>query len=275
MNGHGMNRLPLGAIMVLGLLGCSLQEPAARAPQTDREGTIRATANLYKGFNNGRVIGAVSANDDVKAIAGVSDFAGASISAYDTDGTKIAGPTALNADGTFILEGFKDSRPRIFLEVTLKNIYFRTVTKAPRLPSETYEVVLDPGTTFLADKLRRAALDQEVPFDRLDEDAVKQTEEIIQIYLNRSDELQVQQDVLTRGTISTLAGQAKIDLNANTFDFFAERHDPVKVAVYQLSKGIWRGWKPTPSPIVTAEPTAEPTATPTPTPTPTETLEPV
>lgn len=271
MIGHSRNRLPLGAVLVLGLLGCTLQEPA-RAPQTDREGTVRNAVTIYKGTNAGQIIGAVAANDEVKRIAGVTDFAGATISAYDPDGAKVAGPANLNADGTFALGNFKDSRPRIFLEVTLKNIYFRTVTKAPRLANETYEVVLDPGTTFLADKLRRSALDHEVPFDRLNDETVQQTEEIIQIYLNRSDELGVQEDVLTRGTLSSAAGQAKLDLNANSFDYFAERHEPVKVAVYHLSKGIWRGWRPTPSPSPSPTPTAEPTATPTPTPTPTETL---
>lgn len=273
MIGHSRNRLPLGAVLVLGLLGCTLQEPA-RAPQTDREGEIRNGVVIFKAVNAGQIIGAVAANDDVKRIAGVSDFTGATISAYDPDGVKVAGPVDLNANGTFALGNFKSSRPRIFLEVTLNNIYFRTVTKAPRLATETYEVVLDPGTTFLADKLRRSALDHEVPFDRLSDETVKQTEEIIQIYLNRSDELGVQEDVLTRGTLSSADGQAKLDLNANSFDYFADRHEPVKVAVYYLSKGIWRGWRPTPSPSPTAVPTATPTATPTPTPTPTETLQP-
>ena len=285
MNGHSLNRLPLGAVMVLGMLGCTIPAPSVISTgPIESEGVVRSANAVYKVANGGLIRGNVSANAEVMALAGASDFTGATISAYDTDGTRIAGPTDLTPEGTFSLSRFKESRPRVFLEVTLKNVYFRTVTKAPRLPNGDYEVTLDPGTTFLADKLRRSAIDHEVPFDRLDEDQIEFTEETILTYLNRKpskpgeiDETAIQAEILTRGTLSSADGQSKLDLNANTFDFFAERHYPVKMAVYQLAKGIWRGWKPSPSPRPGTLPSmAAPTVAPStnPSPVPSESINP-
>jgi hypothetical protein len=255
-------------MLVIGMLGCSVKAPDILAP-IQKEGKVSNSAASRLIANAGKLNGTVSATADVLALAGVSSLSEATVTAYDPDGTKLADAIPVNADGTFSLSGLKASRPRIFVEVSVNSVYLRAVTAAPRLKDGTYEVVLDAGTTFLADKLRRAALDQELPFDRLDDQKVGTTEEIVSLYLNDAAESRTKSDALTRGTLGTADGQANLDLNAHLFDRFTDDHPPVKLAVYALSPGILRGWKPSPSPKATfnspdivATPTPSPSATP-------------
>jgi hypothetical protein len=269
-----LKRLPLGAVLVIGMLGCTVKAEQVLAP-TPKEGSVSSVGISRLLANAGKLNGTVSATSDVLALAGVSSLSEATVTAYDPDGTKLGEAIPLNADGTFSLGGLKASRPRIFVEVSVNNVYLRAVTEAPRLATGSYEVVLDAGTTFLADKLRRAALDQEVPFDRLDEQKVGTTEEVVSLYLNDASELRTKSDALTRGTLGTADGQANLDLNAHLFDRFTDDHPPVKLAIYALSPGILRGWRPSPSPKATfnspdivATPTPRPSASPTGTPSP-------
>jgi hypothetical protein len=198
--------------------------------------------------NLGTIHGLVQASPDVLRLANATDFSGATATAYDPDGKKLTDAVTVNSDGTFTMSGLKQSRPRIFIEVNLKTINFRAVAQAPRTANGDYQVRLDPGSTFLADKLHRAMIDQELPFDRLEDQKVDDTEEVVNLYLGNAAEFQTKQDTLTRGTMTDASGQAKMDLNANLFDRFTDTYPAVKLAMFALAPGVLRGWKPSPSP---------------------------
>lgn len=221
----------LGLLAVFAALGCSLSTPGE--PQPEQElGIIPALAGAYRNANGGRIVGAVTLSAEVQQALG-GDFTGAKAQAFDPDGTPLGEPVDLTAQGQFLMSGLRDSRPRVFVEVIAKNLRFRATTLAPREPRD-YPVLLDPGSTFLADKLRRAALDHQVPFDRLDDALVDQTEEVVNTYMPETD----------RGKVLL---RLDPDLNAYAFDHFMDDNVAVKVAVYALAPALTRGWKPVPS----------------------------
>lgn len=238
----------LGAVALFAALGCSLSGPTQPEPEQE-VGLINSGANAYRLGNLGRIVGAVTLSAQVQQALG-GDFTGAKAQAFDPDGTPLGEPVDISAQGQFLMTGLRDSRPRIFVEVIAKSLRFRATVLAPR-DARDYPVLLDPGSTFLADKLRRAALDQEVPFDRLDDALVDQTEEVVNTYMPEGD----RSKVLLR---------LDPDLNAYAFDHFMEDNLAVKVAVHQLAPALTRGWKPTPSlrPVPLISPSLRPSPRP-------------
>lgn len=247
---HTWPATTLGVAMVAVAMGCT---SAAEAPGPERiEYSITSTATAYRVGNAGRIVGAVALTSEVQQALGSSDFTGAKAQAFDPDGTPLGSPVDLNPQGQFLLTGLKESRPRVFVEVIAKSLRFRATVQAPR-EKRDYPVLLDSGSTYLADKLRRAALDLQVPFDRLDGSLVDQTEEVVNTYMPEPDRT----TVLTR---------LDPDLNAYAFDHFMEDTLAVRVAMHQLAPSLTRGWKPTPSlrplPLPSLTATPRPSATP-------------
>lgn len=245
-----VSRLPL-ALVALGILvGCT-------APvDTPTEGeiasrSISTTTYHYLDSNAGRLVGTLDATPDMLKWAGVTSLEGAVAQAFDPDGTPLDAKVTIDADGHFLITGLSDSRPKIFVEADVNGLRFRATVDAPR-DHKDYDVVLDAGSTYLSDKLRRAALDHNVPFDQLNSDLVDQTTEVVNTYM---------QDTTRREVLE----QTNPDLNAYAFDHFMDNNEPVKIAVYQLSPAILRGWTPPPTDVVAS---VDPNLFPSPTPTP-------
>lgn len=254
---HGWVRLPVLATLALGMLGCVVI-PAVEDSYTPKEGVIRDTRVSYRESNGGRILGTLVADSNMQSWGGVSGLGSATAQAFDSDGTAISDAVNVDDSGHFVLQSVKDSRPRIFVAVNLGTLQFRATTEAPRTVTD-YDVRVDASSTFLADKLRRAAIDQQVPFDRLDADKVKDTEDVVGVYM-QSDETK---------TVLSRKSDFQKDLNAHEFDRFMEEYLPVKMAVFALSPSILRGWKPpkpSPIPVPTDDPNASPTPTPSDTP---------
>jgi hypothetical protein len=250
-----LTRLPLGALLVVGMLGCSAVV-ATEDQETQASRLISTSTYKYRDLNEGRIVGTIDANQATLDWAGVKSLEGSVAQAFDPDGTPLAAKVTIDKDGHFLITGLRDSRPRIFIEADVNGLRFRATMTAPR-GRKDYPVVLDAGTTYLADKLRRAALDHDVPFDKLDTLLLNDTETVVNTYMQDGQ----RRDVLE---------QNNPDLNAYSFDHFMDENAPVKLAVYQLSPAILRGWTPPPVlPTVVATPSEEPTATPTPGPSPT------
>lgn len=250
-------RLPLGALLVVGMLGCAAGNVATADQETTASRLISTSTYKYREGNDGRIVGTIDANQATLDWAGVKSLEGSVAQAFDPDGTPLGNKVSVDKDGHFLISGLRDSRPRIFVEADVNGLRFRATMTAPRSRKD-YPVVLDAGTTYLADKLRRAALDHDVPFDKLDTLILSDTETVVNTYMQDGQ----RRDVLE---------QNNPDLNAYSFDHFMDENGPVKLAVYQLSPAILRGWTPPPVlPVVvpTEEPSVEPTATPTPEPTP-------
>lgn len=261
-------KLAAAALLTLVVVGCATQPPAAPPPPETTEGRVKqASIAQVRAGNQGRLLGTIVADDTVLSWAGVADLSGAKAQAFDQDGTPLSPPVSVDAEGHFMLEGLRDSRSRIFVEADVNGLRYRTLAPAPRSRKD-YGVTLDAGTTFLADKMRRSALDKELLLDKIDADKIEQTEDLVNVYLDDD----VRRDVLE---------QDDADLNAYAFDHFMDDNLPVKLAVYQISAAVLRGWKPnqpqtfaptpkpTPTPKSTPTPTPTPEATPTPDPGPT------
>lgn len=257
-------RWPVAATVAVAALGCVVL-PAQENARIIQEGTIRVATTAYLKANQGRVLGTLVVNDTMLGWAGASGVSEARAQLFQADGTPVSDPVTVNEAGQFVLEQVRDSRPRLFVAVDLKGLQFRASVEAPR-NARDYEVLVDAGSTFLADKLRRSALDSEVAFDRLETEKLDNTEDVVNIYID---------DTYSKQLLERKSETGK-DLNAYMFDRFMEDNPPVKKAVFQLSPGILRGWKP-PRPTTQPTPTPEtsPTTTPTPTPTPSESIEPV
>lgn len=245
-----------GPLLALAVAGCAAAPPAP-APVPEKEVKVQQGAiTKVRLGNQGRLLGTIVADASILAWAGVSDLSGAQAQAFDQDGTPLTPPTKVTADGNFVMEGVRDSRGRIFIEADVNGLRYRTLAPAPRQRKD-YGVTLDAGSTFLADKMRRSALDKEVLLDKLDESEIDQTEDLVNVYLDEDER-------------RTVLEQDEADLNAYSFDHFMDDHLPVKMAVYQLSSSVLRGWRPNqpvlqpPTPVPTPRPT--PVGTPTPDP---------
>lgn len=246
-------KLASAALLTLVVVGCATQPPAAPPPEVTESRVKQASIVQVRAGNQGRLLGTIVADDTVLSWAGVADLSGAKAQAFDQDGTPLSPPVAVTAGGNFIMEGLRDSRSRIFIEADVNGLRYRTLAPAPRARKD-YGVTLDAGTTFLADKMRRSALDKEVLLDKIDASKIEQTQDLVNVYLDDD----VRRDVLE---------QDDADLNAFAFDHFMDDNLPVKMAVYQISASVLRGWKP--NQPQTFAPTPRPTPTPQPTPTPT------
>lgn len=258
MEGQNFTRLAMSVSLALGVLGCAVSNPLSSEPERVVVTELRLPLSKFKDENVGRIVGTIAVTEDILAWSGASSVAEAKVQAFDPDPahTAVSDAVSVDANGNFVIDEFKASRPRIFVEATLGNVRFSSFAEAPRTRKDV-SVILDPPSTYLADKLRRAALDKDVPFERLEGLKVSQTEAVVNIYM-QDDE---RERVLT---------EDNPDLNAFAFDHFMEDHEPVKRAVYTLSPAVLRGWKPTPPPRPTPTPrtTPRPIATPTPSPTP-------
>lgn len=252
MSGQHVARLSVGLSLVWGLIGCDLSAPPGTVEQPQTETILRPAVAAYKQKNAGRVVGTLSVNDDIRQWAGVTNLEGAEVQAFDPDGAALTDKVAIDANGNFVLENLRESRPRIFIEASLKDLRFRATIPAPRRRVDV-PVTLDPASTYLADKLRRAALDHDVPLANLAEDKVDQVVEVVNLYMEDTER-------------RTVLEQNDPDLNAYAFDHFMDDHESVKRAVYTLSPAILRGWKPTPIPVVT--PTPKPRTSPSVSPSP-------
>lgn len=258
MSGQHIGRLTAGLVFVWGMIGCDVSLPGAAPEEAQFNSTLRPAVAPYKQGNAGRIVGTLTVNDDIMAWAGATTLEGAQVQAFDPDGTELTDKISIDANGNFVLTNLKSSRPRIFVEASLKGLRFRASVPAPR-KREDIPVTLDPASTYLADKLRRAALDHDVPLAQLTTDKVDQVIDVVNLYMEDNERRRVLE-------------QGDPDLNAFAFDHFMDDHEPVKRAVYTLSPAILRGWKPTPAPNAT--PTPKPRLTPTPAPTPSESFEP-
>ena len=250
-----------GPLLALGLVGC-VAAPPAPAPAPEKEMKVQQSAiTKVRVGNQGRLLGTIVADAETLSWAGVADLSGAMAQAFDQDGTPLTPPTKVDADGHFLMEAVRDSRGRIFIEADVNGLRYRTLAPAPRQRKD-YGVTLDAGSTYLADKMRRSALDKEVLLDKLDEGRIGETADLVNVYLDEAE----RRDVLE---------QDEADLNAYAFDHFMDDNLPVKMAVYQLSSSVLRGWRPNlpqaqpPTPVPTPRPTAGPTTAPTPSGTPT------
>lgn len=262
MAGQPLGRLTAGLVLIWGMIGCDVAAPLGPTSEPELQSQMRPPIAPYKQGNAGRVVGTLTVNDDIMAWAGVTSLEGAQVQAFDPDGAELTDKVAIDANGNFVLSNLKASRPRIFVEASLKGLRFRASVAAPR-KREDVPVTLDPASTYLADKLRRAALDHDVPLAQLPADKVDQVTDVVNLYLEDNERRRVLE-------------QGDPDLNAYAFDHFMDDHEPVKRAVYTLSPAILRGWKPTPAPNATPtpKPRATPSPSPTPVPTPSESFEP-
>lgn len=242
----------LGALLAIAMVGCAAAPVAPKAPEEKTKVVKAGNARITTG-NQGRLLGTIVADAAALEWAGVSSLEGAQAQAYDQDGKPISQIAKVDVNGNFVLSDLKDSRAIIYVEADVNGLRFRTLTAAPR-ERRDYGTQLDAASTFLADKLHRSALDQELFLDKLQEAQVDATEDLVNAYMNQEDK----RDVLE---------QDERDLNAYAFDHFMDDHLAVKVAVYAIGPSILRGWKPN-GPLAAA-PTAKPTATPSPQPTPT------
>ncbi|MDB5099004.1 MAG: hypothetical protein JWM80_3425 [Cyanobacteria bacterium RYN_339] len=250
-----LTRLPLGALLVAGVLGCNTLA-STQEQETTASRQISTSTYKYRDSNQGRVVGTIDANKATLDWAGVKSLEGSVAQAFDPDGTPLGAKVTVDKDGHFLITDLRTSRPRIFVEADVNGLRFRATMTAPRTHKD-YTVVLDAGTTYLADKLRRAALDHDVPFDKLDTILLGETETVVNTYMQDGQ----RRDVLE---------QNNPDLNAYSFDHFMDENSPVKLAVYQLSPAVLRGWTPPPVlPVAQPTPTDAPTSTPTTQPTPT------
>lgn len=256
-------RTPTGALLALVVAGCAAAPQAPKPPEEKTRIVKAGSARLTTG-NLGRVVGTIVADAAALEWAGVSSLEGAQAQAFDQDGKAISQIAKVDVNGNFVLVDFKESRSMIYVEADVNGLRFRTLTTAPR-EKKDYGAQLDAASTFLADKMHRSALDQEVFLDRLPEAQVDQTEDLVNTYMDPEE----RRDVLE---------QDERDLNAYAFDHFMDDHQAVKVAVYALGPSILRGWKPnqpqaaaptprpTPKPTPIPTPTADPNASPTPVP---------
>ncbi len=238
--------------------GCT-SGPVGTFDRTTIQKVNNGAAFAFRVANNGRLVGTVTANATVLGWAQATSLEGATAQAFDPDGTPLTDKTMVDGAGHFVMEKLRESRPRIFVEVDLKGLRYRGTSDAPR-DRKDYPVNLDPGSTYLADKLRRATFDQDVPFDRLDGLRITETEEAINLYLDDDERRRVLE-------------QTSPDLNAYSFDHFMDDHVVVKTAVYSLSPAILRGWKPSDQraqsvnqsalvPVVAPKPVVKPTTEP-------------
>jgi hypothetical protein len=259
-----ISRFPVGILLVAVLVGCSATKLTPTDVTEINSRSISTTTYKYRDINIGRIVGTVAVTPEMLAWVGVKNLDGAVAQAFDPDGTPLTDKVTIDADGHFLMQGLKDSRPRIFIEADVNGLRFRAVLDAPRKHTD-YSIVLDPGSTYLSDKLRRAALDHDVPFDKLDPQRVKQTETVVNTYMLDGQRREVLQ-------------QTNPDLNAYSFDHFMDSNAPVKIAVYDLSPAILRGWTPPltdtfpavdlgglPSPPATPRPSGTTAPSPTPT----------
>lgn len=246
------SRLPTGALVAIVMAGCAAA-PAVVKPPEERTKIVKAGTAQLKDGNLGRVLGTIVADAAVLEWAGVASLAGAEAQAFDQDGKPLGQKVTVDADGHFMMTGLLDSRGRIYIEADVNGLRYRTLAPAPR-ERKDYGVMLDAATTFLADKMHRSALDQEVFIEKLDEAKVDEAEDLVNLYLDDEDRREVLE-------------QDERDLNAFAFDHFMDDHQAVKIAVYALSPSVLRGWRPN-QPQLSA-PTPRPTPKPTPTPTPT------
>lgn len=248
----------MAALLLITLVvGCS-SAPEVVVPLQPEKRLKSSFSQQSKG-NEGRLLGTLTADTSVLALAGVSTLKGAQAQAFDQDGKPLAAPVAIDANGHFVMTALKQSRARIFVEADVNGLRFRAVADAPR-ERRDYGVQLDVGTTFLTDKLRRSMLDNEIFLEKVAPEKLAQAEEIVNIYMDQTDRRQALQEV-------------DRDLNAFAFDHFMDEHRPVKIAMYQISPSILRGWTPItpiavlttprPIPVPTLEPEDVATDTPT------------
>lgn len=249
-------RLALGALLTMVVVGCAAEPPVAPPPELKESRVQQGSITKARAGNQGRLLGTIVADASVLSWAGVSDLSGAKAQAFDQDGTPLTPPITVDAEGHFVMDGLRESRGRIFIEADVNGLRYRTLAPAPRQRRD-YGVTLDAGTTFLADKMRRSALDKEILLDKIDDAKLDQTEDLVNVYLDEES----RRDVLE---------QDEADLNAFSFDHFMDDNLPVKMAVYQLSASVLRGWRPNlPQAFApTPKPTPRPTPVPTPTPDP-------
>lgn len=253
MTGPGWYRMGLSFALVAGLVGCAVTNPLAESEEPQRIRILKSSVFKFRALNKGRLVGTIVVNDDVLRWANAASVEGAEVTAIDPDGTVLADPVTADANGNFVIEGLKESRPRIFLHVKLTDVRMSATAEAPR-EREDYQVTIDAASTYLSDKLQLAAMEKEVPLDKLDSSKVTQTEEIVNIYMKDDERERVLKETDHR-------------LNAYGFDRFMDDHLPVKKAVRLLSPSLTRGWvppTPTPGPTPTPRPTPpRPSATPT------------
>ncbi len=245
-------KLAIGALLTLIVVGCATEAPVAPPPELREQRVQQGSITKVRLGNQGRLLGTIVADGTVLEWAGVSDLSGAKAQAFDQDGTPLTPPIAVDAAGHFVMDQLRDSRGRIFIEADVNGLRYRTLAPAPRQRKD-YGVTLDAGTTFIADKMRRSALDKELLLDKIDEMKLDETEDLVNVYLDEDG----RRDVLE---------QDDADLNAFAFDHFMDDNLPVKAAVYQISASVLRGWRPNLPQI--AAPTPKPTPRPTPLPTP-------
>lgn len=242
------------------LIGCLSVLAFGCHGQTGFERPLSAKMGDPTEANAGRLLGTVRADATVLNWAGAPSLEGATARAFEASGRPACDEAKLGADGKFTLSGFAPSRSRLYVEVAVKNVRFRTVAPAPR-DNKDYTVTLSAASTYLADKLRRGAVDLNLDFANLD--LLRLDKATAAVEAAMTDD--VRQRVLQRG---------KPDLNAHDFDHFAESHEPVRLAVYRLSAGAVRGWTPPPSQLpvfpsfAPASPAASPVASASPTPDP-------
>lgn len=251
-------KVPLGALLVLGVVGCTSTVQPTSWDDAQYGRAISTTTFKIKDNNYGRIVGTLTFTPEELQWAGVTSLQGAVAQAFDPDGTPLDAKVNIDQDGHFTIEGLLESRPRIFVEADINGLRFRSTLAAPR-DHKDYPVVLDPGSTYLADKLRRAALDQNVAFDKLDPDLVDQTTEVVNTYMQDGQRRQVLE-------------QTNPDLNAYSFDHFMDNNEPVKLAVYQLAPAILRGWTPPPD---NTQPSVDPNLFPSPFATPSVNMTPI
>ncbi|MEB3198294.1 MAG: hypothetical protein VKP62_13920 [Candidatus Sericytochromatia bacterium] len=203
------------------------------APPTEQTfGRLGAVRQILP--NAGRLVGTLSAEAALLQRINVTSVEGATAQAVDGSGKALSEGSSVNARGHFLLYPLQPSRERLFVVVLLKGsggtLRFRAVCNAPRKVLDI-PVLLDAGTTFVADKLRLAQAQEEVALDTLRSTHLQALEDVTNAYMTPDERARV---VL----------ETRADFNAFAFDHFMDDHPPLKRLAYESSPTMLRGWEP-------------------------------
>lgn len=228
------------------LAGCTPPKSSAGLPAPEPERIVRT--GQYRplvAVNRGRLVGTVTVEPRALAAAGLRELTNAEAQALEADGTVLGGPVPVDKDGHFVLEGLKPSRMHVLVVVKVRSesapLRLSALVPAPRKPADQPALV-NAGTTFVADRVRRGVSVREVEVEVFKPDALTLLEDVTLSYM----------DTDRRFAVVT---EPEGDFNAFAFDHFADDHPGLKRLVFQTAPGLLRGWRPEP-----AQPTAAPLA---------------
>ncbi|MEB3284622.1 MAG: hypothetical protein VKN33_04990 [Candidatus Sericytochromatia bacterium] len=207
--------------------------------------TVRVVpgARAKRAANFGRLLGTVAVDPLVLNELKVDRLASGTVQAHDALGQELSTVAKIDGLGRFLLFPIEASRGQIFVTATYSVpgavVRLSALTLAPRR-REDYPLILDAGTTFVADKMRTADLLSEGAVESLTQQQIAGLEDLTNAYLGPAQRVRIVQET---------------DHNFNAFDFdhFMDAHPVLKRAVYDVNSTLLRGWKP--------ENEAEPVAT--------------